>query len=237
MEAEEQASELQKISEQSQELNDSQESMKEASEVQKKNILDEEWKDFNLSPIILKHAQTAAGNDSKEVEGLYQKKKHLDLDLVQAGSKQLDKDKVSNKMTRREYQFFSQYILQKRQDEINEMKNTYPFEIDAQQYYKDIHGGGFERLLNDDKDELLIKQYGDSISVKLTFTEDGKINREVKEDPSLINETKDESLAVESGMDLTNPDKIDSEQASKDSSLMQLDLQFKSLSKEFNKTA
>jgi len=98
----------------------------------------------------------------------------------------IERNKLSDKMSRRDVQFYDLYKLKEPTDDINMLEDrSFKFTgvvPENDQIYGDIECTDFNQIFTNDS--IVAEQFGQSISVKLTLGQDKQVTRKVTEDES-----------------------------------------------------
>ena len=162
---------------------------------------------------------------------LFKMKPYLSIKDMQAKSKHIQKDRISNKFSRRDVHYYDLYALHDPPDEYeNMLRAGYPHsaaEAQLAKLYGDLAFSDFNQIFKNHGD-VITKQYGQTISSELKFEKGDngkmKVKRVVTENMSLKNNNIDAGKKK-------HKNKED------DLTLENLDLSLRNLEREFNKTS
>lgn len=149
--------------------------------------------DFNyyLNQMIAEQENKQVAENSNHT---FNKKPFLSIKDLQSITKHISKNKISDKLSRRDIQYYDLYALQDPPEDYDTMRNEgYPHtKLDAKikEFYGDLAFPNFNSIFKN-HGEIVKKQYGQTIDVSLSIKRgpDGKmkVQRVVKEDMALKN--------------------------------------------------
>ena len=120
------------------------------------------------------------------IQSLEDKKKYLDIAALQQKASVLVPNKLSDKLGRRDIQFYDMYVKKEDAQELGLLNDKgFPLEIDAEQYYNELEVEDFNHIFFNPN--LIQERFGKSIKVTLTIDKSSKqLSRKVIENPDLI---------------------------------------------------
>jgi hypothetical protein len=151
--------------------------------------------------------------------------------LNDRGTPHIVRNKVSDKFSRRDVQFYDLYVKKDNGDDLARLKEAQlPLEIDADLYYNDLEVEDFNKLFKND--QFIAEKFGRSIKVNLELSTPHQVKRRVVEHADQVKHAANES----------SPSKMSSMRGGgrddhlDDPDLILLDSTLKQLEREFGKT-